>query len=95
MQGMGTNAGENPWMGTSFWKLLWSEMQNLLGRVRIGKKTRALQLEETLPLGERRFLAVVRWQNDTLLVGVTAQSITLLEPHVTKPRFVRSEEPDA
>jgi flagellar biogenesis protein FliO len=49
-------------------------------QVRFQKKIRALRVEETLPLGDRRFLAVVKWENERMLIGVTAQSITLLDP---------------
>lgn len=64
---------------------LWSAVRGLLSKVRIQKKRHSLRIEETLPLGEKRFLAVVQWESEKLLVGVTPQSITLLEPH-TKPK---------
>ncbi len=40
---------------------------------------RRLRLRETLPLGERRFLAIVEFHGKELLLGGTANSITLLE----------------
>jgi hypothetical protein len=39
---------------------------------------RSLRLRETLPLGERRFLAVVEFHGQELLVAGTPNSITLL-----------------
>ena len=78
--GVAEAAGNN----TAFWKPLWSGMKQVLTKVQVRKKDRALSLQETLPLGERRFLAVVRWENETLLVGVTPQAITLLEPRAAK-----------
>jgi len=59
-------------------KALWDSIAATLRKVRVQKKPRALRLEETLPLGERRFLAVVRWRNEKLLIGVTPQTINLL-----------------
>jgi flagellar biogenesis protein FliO len=75
---------------------LWNVLKGLLLRVRVQKKLRALRIEETLALGERRFLAVVRWENETLLVGVTPQAITLLEATAKKDaqRLSRKEERD-
>ena len=80
-----------------FWKPFWSAMKETLGKVRIQKKLRALRIEETLPLGERRFLALVRWENQRLLLGVTPQTITLLQPETDKEtrRFGNAEEPEA
>jgi flagellar biogenesis protein FliO len=42
-------------------------------------KVRALRVEETLALGDRRLLAIVEWNEEELLIGVTPQQITLLE----------------
>jgi flagellar biogenesis protein FliO len=75
-------------MGAAFWNVL----KGLLVRVRVQKKLRALRIEETLALGDRRFLAVVRWENETLLVGVTPQAITLLEATATKDAQCLSRE---
>jgi flagellar biogenesis protein FliO len=65
---------------TIFWAQLWSLLKIALHKVRVQKKQRELHIQETLALGDRRFLAVVHWENEKLLVGVTQQSITLLEP---------------
>jgi len=69
---------QNP--ATPLWKTLLAAMQKALRSVRVHKRPRALQLAEMLPLGEKRFLAVVQWEGERILLGVTAQSITLLEP---------------
>jgi flagellar biogenesis protein FliO len=37
-----------------------------------------------LALGDKRFLAVIEWNNEKLLIGVTAHTITLLEPQSEK-----------
>lgn len=46
--------------------------------VAIKRRERTLQLCETLPLGDKRFLAVVRVQQQQFLVGCAGNSINLL-----------------
>ena len=90
-------ATAGPWRSEAWWKLPWDGFTAALSKVRVRKKHRALRLQETLPLGERRFLAVVQWGNEKLLLGVTAQSISLLEPHAKKEAsgYAWEEEPKA
>jgi flagellar biogenesis protein FliO len=64
----------------SVWAQLWAALKTICSKVHVKKKTRALHLQETLGLGDRRFIAVVDWDGKELLVGVTPQSIALLEP---------------
>lgn len=86
-----------PWTSVAFWKPFWSRLAAALGSVRVHKKRRALRLEETLPLGERRFLALVQWEHKTFLVGVTPHNISLLEPRTSRqaPASAREGVPDA
>ena len=49
------------------------------GKLRRAGRERRLRLQETLPLGEQRFLAIVEFHGRDLLIGGTAHSITLLE----------------
>jgi hypothetical protein len=86
-----------PWRGASFWKPLWHGLAAALRKVRVQKKPRSLSMQETLPLGERRFLAVVQWGNEKLLLGVTPQGISLLESRAQKKArgFAWEEEPGA
>jgi len=55
---------------------------DLVARVRDGferrRSSRRLRLQETLSLGEKRFLAVVQFQQQEFLVGGTGNSIALL-----------------
>jgi flagellar biogenesis protein FliO len=57
--------------------VLW---QWLLGAVRgwRSRPARQLRLCETLTLGERRFLAIVQFQQEQFLIGGTATSVALL-----------------
>ena len=89
---VGTEEGttEAASMRAPLWEPFWCAMKRVLQKVHIQKKRRALRIEETLALGERRFLAVVRWNNETLLLGVTQQSITLLQLQAKNEAEMRS-----
>jgi len=66
----------------SFWSAAGSLLATLAARVRKGldrrRSARRLRLSETLSLGEKRFLAVVQFQQQEFLVGGTGSSIALL-----------------
>jgi flagellar biogenesis protein FliO len=59
-----------------FRKFLSASRKGLLGRA--CRRERRLRLCETVPLGERRLVALIQFDNQPLLVGVTPSSITLL-----------------
>lgn len=65
------------------WRAVWETAASLWKNVKIRRKAHGLHLEETLALGERRMLAIVEWKGEKLLLGVTPQQITLLEPRRT------------
>jgi flagellar biogenesis protein FliO len=58
---------------------LLATIRNTLRKVKVRRRERALQLCETLPLGDRRFLIVVRFEGRRFLIGATNQSISLIE----------------
>ena len=66
----------------SFWSAAGSMFTVLATRVRQSldrrRSVRRLRLSETLSLGEKRFLAVVQFQQQEFLVGGTGSSIALL-----------------
>ncbi len=51
----------------------------LLLSVRVRRGERSLRICETLPLGEKRLLAVVQFEGRRFLIGATNQSICLLD----------------
>ena len=60
---------------------LIASIKNLLARaqdIRCKRKERAMQLCETLSLGDRRFLALVRVGEQKFLVGAAGSSISML-----------------
>jgi flagellar biogenesis protein FliO len=61
-------------------KSAMTNIANLLAHARsIGsRKQRVMQLCETLPLGERRFLLLVKVEEQKFLVGAAGNSISLL-----------------
>ena len=54
-------------------------VRNTLSKVKVRRQERSLRLCETLALGDRRFLMVVRFEQRRFLIGTTNQSISLLE----------------
>jgi Flagellar biosynthesis protein, FliO len=69
----------------------WSRhVRDLWGRIlRFSQRPpRRLRLCESLPLGERRFVAVVEFERSRFLVGGTSQSLALLA------RLGNTDEPD-
>jgi hypothetical protein len=67
-------------------------LRSPLGRV-VSRRERRLRLRETLPLGERRMIVLVEFDNQTLLVGVTGNSMTLLTPSA-RERTALEESPE-
>ena len=66
----------------SLWAAVGRLFSTLATRVHRGlerrRSARRLRLAETLSLGEKRFLAVVQFQQQEFLVGGTGNSIALL-----------------
>ena len=69
-------------------KILSAVWRSSLGKV-ASRRERRLRLCETVSLGERRLVALIQFDNQALLVGVTGSSITLL----TKPASCASAVP--
>ena len=51
----------------------------LLRKVEVKRREKAMRLCETLPLGEKRMLAIVQVGNQRFLIGATVQSISLVQ----------------
>ena len=58
---------------------LWAALRTALRRVRCERRVRRLRLCETLPLGEKRLIAVVEVEGQRLLLAATAERISLLQ----------------
>jgi flagellar biogenesis protein FliO len=56
----------------------FSWLRHLFGHIRIRRRERALRIVETVSLGEKRLVAVLEFEEQQYLIGVTNQSITLL-----------------
>ncbi|HEX3819437.1 MAG TPA: flagellar biosynthetic protein FliO [Candidatus Sulfotelmatobacter sp.] len=69
-------AGDIPTAHLEFVQWLRTVWRKALGLAR--RKPRGLRLCESLPLGERRFVAVVEYENSRFLLGGTPTSLVLL-----------------
>ena len=56
----------------------WARLLRLQQQAASRQRGRKLRLRETLSFGEKRFLAVVQFDQEQFLVGGTGQSISLL-----------------
>ena len=61
------------------WSKLGSLCQRLFSLAASSQRKRLLRLQETLSLGEKRFLAVVEYDGRKFLIGGTPQNLTLLD----------------
>jgi len=77
---LGEKSRELRWPASGFFRPVLDVLARGLRQIHVRRKIHNLRLQETLPLGDKRFLAVVEWRNEKLLIGVTAHTITLLEP---------------
>ena len=59
------------------WAMAWRWVHELRQKLH-ARPEKLLRLSETLQLGERRFLAVVEFQQQKFLIGGTASSVCLL-----------------
>lgn len=64
---------------TSWLARCLTSLRALLSTVSVRRKERNLRVCETLPLGEKRFLAIVQIEGRRFLIGATNQSISLLD----------------
>ncbi len=65
--------------GPSLGAMLLSRIRDAFSKVSFQRRTRRLKLCETLPLGDKRLLALVECENRRFLIAATAQNICLLE----------------
>jgi flagellar biogenesis protein FliO len=58
---------------------LWELLRRASATVRIQRRERRLRLLETLPLGEKRLIAVLEFEEQRFLVAATPNSVSLLQ----------------
>lgn len=58
---------------------LWSALRAVLRTVRVERRSRHLRLCESLPLGEKRLIAVVEFEEQRFLLAATTENISLLQ----------------
>jgi flagellar biogenesis protein FliO len=64
---------------TTWFARCFASVRTFFLSLRIHRRERSLRLCETLPLGEKRLLAVVQFEGRRFLIGATNQSVCLLD----------------
>ncbi len=80
----GEKSRDLAWNAAGFFRPILEAVARGIRQIHVRRKIHNLRLQETLALGDKRFLAVIEWNNEKLLIGVTAHTITLLEPQSEK-----------
>jgi len=63
----------------SFLLSLLTRVRSVVGSINVRRNPRRLKVSESVSLGEKRFIAVVEFEDRRFLVGVTPQNIALLQ----------------
>ena len=71
----------------SFAKQLVFGITWFLGKVKVQTARKTLRLCENLPLGDKRFVAVIQVENERFLIGGAAGSVSLLTRLQETPNF--------
>lgn len=58
---------------------LLARLRTLWNHVTIRRRERSLRIAETVSLGDKRFVAVLEFERQRFLIGVTNQSVSLLQ----------------
>jgi flagellar biogenesis protein FliO len=58
---------------------LFARLRTLWSLVTIRRRARSLRIAETVSLGDKRFVAVLEFERQRFLIGVTSQSVSLLQ----------------
>jgi len=58
---------------------LWALLRRAFATVHIQRRERRLRLLETLPLGEKRLIAVLEFEEQRFLVAATPNNVSLLQ----------------
>jgi flagellar biogenesis protein FliO len=71
---------DSPNIETSPLSALWAWLRSVFPMVHVQRRERRLRLCESLPLGEKRSVAVVEFEEQRFLLAVTSANISLLQP---------------
>ena len=75
---MRAEAITNPMQPIRLWSVLVAAFRTLRTRLAAVRPVRHLRVCESVPLGEKRFLAVVQFERNRFLIGCAANSVVLL-----------------
>jgi flagellar biogenesis protein FliO len=68
----------NPMQPIRVWSALVAVFRTVRARLAAVRPARRLRVCESVPLGEKRFLAVVQFEHNRFLIGCAANSVVLL-----------------
>ena len=68
---------------SAVWERLWGWWR----KANLRSRSRRLRLTESLPLGEKRFIAVIEFESERFLIGGGAAGLTLLARLGEGPEF--------
>jgi len=75
-----------------WWQRAGAALRSLASCIKVRRRERELEVCETLSLGEKRVLMIVRYGRQRLLIGATNQSISLIDRgSVVGPREAAQE----
>jgi flagellar biogenesis protein FliO len=75
---MNAEAITNPMQAMRLWSAFVAAFRTVRARLAAARPERRLRVCESVPLGEKRFLAVVKFERNRFLIGCTANSVVLL-----------------
>jgi flagellar biogenesis protein FliO len=58
---------------------LLARLRTLLRNLTIRRRDRSLRIAETVSLGDKRFVAILEFERQRFLIGITSQSVSLLQ----------------
>jgi len=58
---------------------LLARLRALWSHVTIRRRDRSLRIAETVSLGDKRFVAILEFERQRFLIGITSQSVSLLQ----------------
>jgi flagellar biogenesis protein FliO len=58
---------------------LLARLRALWSHVTIRRRDRSLRIAETVSLGDKRFVAILEFEHQRFLIGITSQSVSLLQ----------------
>jgi flagellar biogenesis protein FliO len=66
---------------TEVWRSVLKRFVDTVRSISVRRRVSSLRLSESLALGERKSIVVVQWEDRRYLLGLTPQTVQLLDSH--------------